>query len=117
MDRDSVETERGRSRNEIEIRIRRLPLSPGEGPAESVYTLPFSEGLTLHRAIEWIYTRLDPTIAFRPYRCNKGICMSCLLTVNGKRQQACVLFLKPGDRLLIEPDQSRPAIRDLVTIP
>jgi hypothetical protein len=59
---------------------------------------------------------LDHTIAFRPYKCNKGICMSCIVSVNGKRQRACTTFLNAGDRLLIEPSHDRDVVRDLVTL-
>jgi succinate dehydrogenase/fumarate reductase-like Fe-S protein len=117
MDRNSGQAGASESGNQIEIRIRRLPTPSEEEAKESVYFLPFVDGLTLHRALEYIYTTLDPTIAYRPYRCNKGICLSCLVSVNGKRQQACITFLRPGDRLLIESDRGHPVIRDLVAVP
>jgi succinate dehydrogenase/fumarate reductase-like Fe-S protein len=117
MDRNSDQTGSGESGKQIEIRIRRLPALPKDETKESVYFLPFMDGLTLHRALEYIYNTIDPTISYRPFRCNKGVCLSCLVSVNGKRQQACITFLRPGDRLLIEPDQGHPVIRDLVTVP
>lgn len=100
----------------VEIRVRRLnPHSQG-GTTDSVYTLDYSEGMTLQSALEEIYKRLDPSLAFRPYRCNKGVCMSCLVSVDGKRRQACTTFLKPRDRLFVEPDPAYSLIRDLVTV-
>ena len=117
MDRDSGRAGSTGSGDQIEIRIRRHPFPSGKDPQESVYVLPFAEGLTLHRALEYIYNELDPTIAFRPFRCGKGICMSCLVSVNGERKQGCITFLRPGDRLLIEPERRHPVIRDLVTAP
>ena len=116
MDRNSGQTGSSESGNQIEIRIRRLPTPSKEEAKESVYFLPFMDGLTLHRALEYIYNRLDSTVAFRPYRCGKGICMSCLVSVNGKRRKACSTFLKPGDRLLIEADPTHALVRDLVTV-
>jgi succinate dehydrogenase/fumarate reductase-like Fe-S protein len=117
MDRECSRDGSGPSGNEIEIRIRRFNPASREESKESAYVIPFVEGLTLHRAIEYIYNRLDSTLAFRPYRCDKGICMSCLVSVNGKRQQACITLLKPEDHILIEPDRDRTVIRDLVTVP
>ena len=119
MDRECSRDGSSTSGNEIEIRIRRFnpTFKDREEARESAYVIPFVEGLTLHRALEYIYNRLDSTLAFRPYRCDKGICMSCLVSVNGKRQQACITLLKPGDHLLIEPDRDRTVIRDLVTVP
>ena len=99
----------------VEIRIIRSDLS--SSGCESVYTVDYREGMTLHNALDLIYRELDPTIAFRPYRCNKGVCMSCIVTANGKRQRACTTFLDPDDKVLVEPDGTRPVVRDLVTIP
>jgi succinate dehydrogenase/fumarate reductase-like Fe-S protein len=117
MDRNSGQTGSSESGNQIEIRIRRLPTPSEEEAKESVYFLPFMDGLTLHRALEYIYNQLDPSIAFRPYTCNKGICMSCLVSVNKRMRQACTTFLKPGDRIVVEADPAHPVIRDLVTAP
>jgi succinate dehydrogenase/fumarate reductase-like Fe-S protein len=98
----------------VEIRIRRLS-APKGSPEESVYLLDYYEGMTLHRALEEIYQKLDSTLAYRPYRCNKGICMSCLVSVDGKRRQSCTIFLRPGDRVLVESEKEHPRVRDLVT--
>jgi succinate dehydrogenase / fumarate reductase, iron-sulfur subunit len=105
----------GRFPEDLKITIRRSNPSAGEVPEDAVYTLNYSEGMTLSGALDYIYHFLDPTIGFRPYRCNKGVCLSCLVTVNGKNSQACCTFLKPGDQLLIEPFRHRLVVRDLVT--
>jgi len=99
----------------VEIVIRRSNPNSQEIPRDTVYTLHYEQGMTLHSALGYVYRELDPTLAFRPYKCNKGVCMSCVLTVNGKKKQACSTFLNPGDRLLIEPASGRPLLRDLVT--
>ena len=116
MDRTCKCIEGVESKSAIEIRIRRSTPSSKECSKESVYHFDYSEGMTLHRALEQIYKMLDPTLAFRRYRCNKGICMGCLVSVNGKRRKACSTFLKPGDRLLIEADPTHALVRDLVTV-
>jgi succinate dehydrogenase/fumarate reductase-like Fe-S protein len=116
MGRPSSHYESSEPQIGIEIRIRRFNPSSKDGPTESIYLLDYHEGMTLHNALHYIYKTLDPTVAFRPYKCNKGICMSCLVSVNGKRQQACTTFLNPGDHLLIEPNSAGPLIRDLATI-
>ena len=116
MDQAGRDDKFGRFHMVVEIVIRRSNPHSQEMPEDSVYTLNYKEGMTLHSALNYIYETLDPTIAFRPYKCNKGVCMSCLVTVNGKNRQACCTFLKPGDHLLIEPFHQRPVLRDLVTI-
>jgi succinate dehydrogenase/fumarate reductase-like Fe-S protein len=115
MDQTGGYDKLGGYQEDVRIRIRRSNPLCQEGPKDSVYTLNYWEGMTLHSALDYIYKVLDPTIAFRPYKCNKGVCMSCIVTVNGKRRRACSTFLRPGDHLLIEPIHGRPIIRDLVT--
>jgi len=99
----------------VEIIIRRSDPHTPAIPKDIIYAIPYSEGMTLHSALDYIYRVLDPTLAFRPYKCNRGICMSCVVTVNGKKRQACSTFINPGDHLLIEPIHGRPVIRDLAT--
>ena len=101
----------------VELRIKRSNPANQESAQESIFILEYHAGMTLQSALEYIYARLDSSLAFRPYRCGKGICASCLVSVNGRRKKACTTFLKPGDRLVIGPDPFRPLIRDLVTIP
>jgi succinate dehydrogenase/fumarate reductase-like Fe-S protein len=101
----------------VELRIKRSNLPGQESAQESIFILEYHAGMTLQSALEHIYARLDSSLGFRPYRCGKGICGSCLVSVNGRRKKACTTFLKPGDRLVIGPDPFRPLIRDLVTIP
>jgi succinate dehydrogenase/fumarate reductase-like Fe-S protein len=115
MDQAGRDDKLGEFQRDVEIIIRRSNPHSQEIPEDVVYTLNYMEGMTLHSALDYIYKVLDPTVAFRPYKCSKGICMSCLVTVNGKKRQACGTFINPGDHLLIEPIHSRPLIRDLVT--
>ena len=115
MDQAGRNDQLGGFQRDVEIVIRRSNPHSQEIQRDTVYTLNYKEGMTLHSALDYIYKVLDPTIAFRPYKCNKGVCMSCVVTVDGKKRQACSTFLKPGDRLLIEPVSSRPLLRDLVT--
>jgi len=105
----------GDLQRDIEIIIRRYDPRTSTIFKDVAYAIPYSEGMTLHSALDYIYTVLDATLAFRPYKCNRGICMSCAVSVNGKKRQACSTFINPGDHLLIEPVHGRPVIRDLVT--
>jgi succinate dehydrogenase/fumarate reductase-like Fe-S protein len=116
MDRTGGRNDLDKSQTKIEIRIRRFNPQLEQTPYDSVYILNFHEGMTLYGALDYIYKTLDPTIAFRPYKCDKGICTSCVVSVNGNRQRACTTFLNPGDCLLVEPSDDKYVVRDLVTI-
>lgn len=115
MDQADQDDKLGEIQKDVEVIIRRSdPHSPGI-PKDAVYAIPYRKGMTLHSALDYIYRILDPTLAFRPYKCNRGTCMSCVVTVNRRNRQACNTFLNPGDHLMIEPIHDRPVIRDLVT--
>jgi len=101
----------------VEIKIRRS--STGSQPDSEVcsYKLQYREGMTLHSALEDVFKLKDQSLAFRRYRCGKGACMSCMVSVNRERKQACTTLLMPGECVFVEPDSARPLVRDLVTIP
>jgi succinate dehydrogenase/fumarate reductase-like Fe-S protein len=109
--RDRIEAEQN-----VRITVRRWAPRGGEDPIDADFVLDCREGMTLQRALEEVYRRLDPTLAFRPFNCNKGICMSCLVSVNGRRKQACTTLLRPGDCLRVAPAHSEEVIRDLVAL-
>ncbi len=81
----------------------------------STYKVPIRKGMTLLDALMYIRDNLDGTLAFRS-SCRMGICGSCGIQVNGKPMLACytqVLHLN-ADKLVIEPLQNFPVIKDLV---
>jgi succinate dehydrogenase/fumarate reductase-like Fe-S protein len=101
----------------IEIKIRRSSTGSRPNSEACSYKLQYREGMTLHSALEEVYKLTDQSLAFRRYRCGKGVCMSCVVSVNGERKQACTTLLMPGECVFVEPDSARPLVRDLVTIP
>jgi succinate dehydrogenase/fumarate reductase-like Fe-S protein len=118
MDRARKDKEELRDMAEdIQVTIQRFQPGGATGPEETVYSVKYREGITLHNALQQIYQNLDSSLAFRPFSCNKGICMSCLVVVDGRTRQACTMLLKPGERLWLKAEQSRPPVRDLVTVP
>ena len=78
------------------------------------YTVPWTEGLTLLMAVRKVYETIDPELAFRNYFCGRGLCSSCIMTVDGKTKKSCHIVLEPGREYLVEPAKGYPIIRDLV---
>ena len=70
--------------------------------------------MTVQTLLRYIYENLDPTLAFRDYRCGSGLCNTCLVRVNGKTKRSCETLVPQGEELQIEPASGR-VIRDLVT--
>lgn len=99
---------------EVRLKVFRFNPQVDTVPYYSNYTLPWSEGMTLLAAIRQIYAEVDPTIGFRNYFCGRGLCGSCLMTVDGKVRKSCHVVLEAGREYLVEPPKNHPVIRDLV---
>ena len=53
------------------------------------YQVPHFEGMTMLVALRYIHDNLDPTLAFRNYHCGRGVCVTCVVRMNGKKLRAC----------------------------
>lgn len=69
------------------------------------------ENATLLEMLEFIKTKLDPTLSFA-HECRSSVCGSCAMRANGVEVLACSYKPKEGD--LIEPLRNVPVLRDLV---
>ncbi len=92
----------------VKVRIRR-------GIAEKGwyedYQVPYEEGQSVFGALQYIYDKLDPTLAFAG-SCRIGLCTGCLVRVNGKVVHACTTLIK--NDIVIEPYKQSCTVRDLV---
>ena len=69
------------------------------------------DGSTLLEALNYIKTKVDPTLAYSS-GCRSSVCGSCAMRVNGREVLACTYKVKDGDT--IEPLKNSEVIRDLV---
>jgi len=77
------------------------------------FKVPYSPGMTFQTMLRYIYENRDPTLAFRDYRCGRGICNICRIKVNGKIVRSCEKPVQAGEEVLLEPANDR-IIKDLV---
>jgi succinate dehydrogenase / fumarate reductase iron-sulfur subunit len=98
----------------IELKIFRFDPDRDSVPYYQQYTLPWTEGLTLLMAVRKVYETIDPTLGFRNFFCGRGLCASCLMTVNGSTKKSCHVVLEVGREYVVEPAKGYPIIRDLV---
>jgi succinate dehydrogenase/fumarate reductase-like Fe-S protein len=77
------------------------------------FEVPHAPGMTVQALLRHLYEDLDPTLAFRDFRCGRGVCNTCLIKVNGKVRRSCETLVPRGQELLLEPPNSR-IIKDLV---
>ncbi len=78
------------------------------------FDVPYTKGMRVLTALEYIQEHLDPTLAFR-WNCGAGQCGSCAAEVDGKPVLTCKTEIKPGTRdLSVFPLKVFPVVRDLV---
>lgn len=77
------------------------------------FNVPYIKGMTVQTMLRYIYENLDPTLAFRDFRCGRGICNTCRVRSNNKTIRSCETLLPMGQEILIEPAPGK-IIRDLV---
>ncbi len=99
---------------DIRLKVFRFDPDVDATPYYLTYTLPWTEGMTLLMAVKKIYETIDPTLGFRNYFCGRGLCTSCLMTVDSVVKKSCHKVLEPEREYLVEPVKNYPVIRDLV---
>lgn len=95
----------------VKVRIRR---GTSEIGWYDDYQVPYDEGQSVFGALQYIYDKLDATLAFTG-SCRIGLCSCCLVRVNGKVVHACTTLIKSD--ILIEPYKQSCTVRDLVVAP
>ena len=95
------------------VKLRRFnPETDGE-PYYSTYEVPHEENATVLDCLNYIYEYLDPNVSYR-YACKIGVCVSCLVVINGKPGFTCLKIAEK--EMTIEPHTKRAAlIKDLAT--
>lgn len=78
------------------------------------YVVPYKKGMTVLEALFLIEKQNRDAPVFRHYKCNRGQCGSCAMTINGKIQKTCSVPIESGSSVRIEPIKTLPLVRDLV---
>ena len=93
----------------------RYDAESGGKPRYDEYRVDAAEEMTVLVLLNTIQQKMDPTLGFRSYCCGLQLCRSCVMKVNHKKQLACIIRVKPGERVIIEPESfPERHIRDLV---
>jgi len=79
-----------------------------------VYRVFCDRSISVLNLLYYIHHSLDPSLAFRNYFCHLGVCLSCLLRINGRNLRGCTKMFNPGDHVTIEPPSGYRVVRDLV---
>ena len=98
----------------IRITIRREDRGKSPLARFQVYEVRADGEMTVLDALNYIFYRLDPTLAYRRYRCGRNLCRSCEVKLDGKAVRGCAVLLRPGESYTLEPARPEALIRDLV---
>jgi len=98
----------------ITARVFRFNPQKEKNPNYEVYKIQTDKHISVLNLIAYIHQNIDRTLAYRNYICNVGVCLSCLLQIDGKNARACTKTVNPGDTITIEPPKGFQVIRDLV---
>lgn len=98
----------------IQVSIPRRNLASGKAVSVQIYEVEANREMTILEILQKIYQQLDPTLAYRRYRCGRRICRSCEVKLDGKIVRGCATLLSPGKTYLLEPAHPSSLIRDLV---
>jgi succinate dehydrogenase/fumarate reductase-like Fe-S protein len=98
------------------VQAKILRYSPEDnGQRVDTFEVPYRHGMTVQTLLRYVYENMDPSLAFRDFRCGRGICNTCKVKVNGKTVKSCQTLVKGGKELLVEPASDK-VIKDLVTL-
>jgi succinate dehydrogenase / fumarate reductase, iron-sulfur subunit len=78
------------------------------------YSVEVDRPVTIHELLSIIRRDIDGTLAFRTYKCYKGMCQTCVVKLNGKTVKGCATQVSPDSEIVLEPAAGGDVIRDLV---
>lgn len=95
----------------LSVKVKRYDPEKRDFIQES-HEVPFEKDMSVLMVLEYLYE--ERGIHFR-HSCDVGLCVICMVKVNGKNRLACTeLVSNPDEVLTIEPVEKFTPIRDLV---
>lgn len=98
----------------IKAKIYRFDPGRDKEPYYQDYNISVERKVTIHELLNIIHRDYDGTLAFRTYKCYKGMCTTCIVKMNGKVVKGCTTPLEIDSEVTIEPVENGTVIRDLV---
>ncbi len=98
----------------IKAKIYRFDPDRDKEPYYQDYEVNVDRAVTIHELLSIIRRDIDSTLAFRLYKCYKGMCQTCLVKLNGKPVKSCATHVEPDSEITLEPAAGGTVVRDLV---
>jgi succinate dehydrogenase / fumarate reductase iron-sulfur subunit len=102
------------AKEKINAKILRFDPDKGEKSYFQDYVVETDRAVTIHELLTMIRKDLDGTLAFRTYKCYKGMCQTCVVKLDGKTVKGCATQVLPNTNITLEPAGGGDVIRDLV---
>lgn len=102
------------SLNNVTLNIFRFDPDKDVSPRYNTYDIPYSDGMTVHIALKYIYENIDDTLAFKDTCCYSLQCYGCIVRVDDKPVRACAMPVSPGKTIKVDPVVESAVIKDLV---
>ncbi|MFW9918630.1 MAG: fumarate reductase (CoM/CoB) subunit TfrB [Candidatus Thorarchaeota archaeon] len=97
----------------IKTSVERYNPDKDDAPYHQEFDVEYEPGMTALDALLYIQDKHDSSLAFR-WECRGGQCGSCAVKVNGTARIACRTKVNPDEKLVLEPLEKMPVIKDLV---
>ncbi len=106
-----IQTMRG---SVIKAKIYRYDPDQDQEPYFQQYEVPTERPVTVHELLVRIHRDHDGSLAFRTYKCYKGMCTTRLVKLDGNVVKGCATQVGPGTDITLEPPGGGKLVRDLV---
>lgn len=98
----------------IKVKILRFDPDKDSNPYYQNYSVEVDRSVTVQELLTIIRRNIDGSLAFRTYKCYKGMCQTCIVKLNGKTVKSCASQVEPDSEIVVEPPAGGEIIRDLV---
>jgi len=96
------------------VRLQITRGDPANGERWETFEVPYTPGMSLLDAVQWIRENTDPGLVVR-YSCRSAnACKECSASIDGKVGYLCSTKAAPDSMVELRPLPTRPWIRDLV---
>ena len=95
----------------VKVKVFRYVPEKDAEPHYDEYEVKTDVGYSVMNALQYIIENIDPGLAFYS-SCRIGVCMGCIIRINGKPLRSCSTMLT--DDVILEPLDREKVIKDLV---
>ncbi len=89
--------------NPVKAQVFRFDPETDDKPRYMEYVVDIAEETYVIVLLDRIQREIDASLSFRSYCCGLQACGSCRVQINKVKSFACLMTVKPGDEVTIDP--------------